>query len=73
MDGNLKVNGMDRWGLKKIYNQNGQRQKIIRFYINIYNKMLFFLLSYFIYSQIWLSHLMDYYHMGYTKKLEDKK
>jgi len=28
--------------LKKNYNQNGQRQKIIRFYINIYNKMLFF-------------------------------
>jgi hypothetical protein len=54
------------------YNQHGQHQKITKFYINICNKMLkFFLLSYFIYSQIWLNHLMDYDHMGYTKKLEE--
>jgi len=56
------------------YKQYRQHPKITKFYINICNKMLkYFLLSYFIYSQIWLNHLMDYYHMGYTKNLEEKK
>jgi hypothetical protein len=66
-----KRNGL--MGFISNYNQYGQHQKITKFYINICNKMLkFFLLSYFIYSQIWLNHLMDYYHMGYTKKLKEK-
>jgi hypothetical protein len=80
----LLVESGDGWKLKSKwnglmgfilnYNQYGQHQKITRFYINIYHKMLILkLLSYLIYSQIWLNHLMDYYQMGYTKKLEDKK